>query len=270
MNTPELDFEKLMAYADGELDADSAKEVEQLMRQNAQAREAVDNFQRDRQALAGGLDGILNEPVPQRLIDAIRQHPGAAAAPSPGHPALPEAHPVVPSGGANSATGRVAANDRAYWPSLATAAAVALTVGLFAGQWWGSGAKDSTLATAHVLQEALQTTPSGQTLAARSVRITPLGSFQSDEGQVCREFEQTAEGRSAHGLACLESSRWVTRLMIDRGLSTVAGGAGDGTYVPASGETDALSAMFEQLKLGPAMSGEEERQILQRGWATKP
>lgn len=245
MNSP--DIEQLMAYADGELDPVQAQAVERLLQDDPEARAIVERFRQTREQLAPGLDPLLDEPVPQRLIDAIRQHPGPAPA------AEPLATPPV---------ARPAANDRWYWPSLATAASVALVVGLVAGRWWGDGAT----AGPDTLAQALQTLPSGQVLRAGATQVMPLASFRAADGQVCREFEQSAQGRQTHGIACRDGQQWVTRLLLDHGPAGTLD-APPPAFVTASGEADAMTAMADRLQLGQALSPEQEAQALREGWA---
>ncbi|MDM7948381.1 hypothetical protein [Hydrogenophaga sp.] len=247
------DIEQLMAYADGELDAQTAKQVELELQDDPEGQAIVERFRQTRSQLAPGLDPLLDEPVPQRLIDAIRRHPGppvAIAPPTPIHP---------PS--------RTAANDRWYWPSLATAASVALAlvVGVLGGQWLGG----STAPGADAVAQALQTVPSGQVLRVGETQVMPLASFVSEEGFVCREFEQTAGGRAAHGIACRDGQQWVTRLLLDHGPAQSIE-ASPPAFATASGEADAMGAMVESLRLGQAFTPEQEEQALQRGWAKVP
>lgn len=246
------DIEQLMAYADGELDPQQAQEVQRRLQDDPEAQAIVERFRQTRAQLAPGLDPWLDEPVPQRLIDAIRQHPGppvAAAAPAPTPEAMPSA--------------RSAANDRWYWPTLATAASVGLAVGLVAGQWWGGA---GPAASADTLAQALQTLPSGQMLQVGATQVMPLASFRAADGQICREFEQSASGRQAHGLACRDGQQWITRLLLDHGPA----GAPDApppAFATASGEADAMSAMIEGLQLGPSLTPEQEEHALREGWA---
>jgi negative regulator of sigma E activity len=242
------DIEQLMAYADGELDAQTAKQVELELQDDPEGRSIVERFRQTRSQLAPGLDSLLDEPVPQRLIDAIRQHPGPPVTAAQPAPILPPA--------------RTASNDRWYWPSLATAASVALVVGLVGGQWLGSGASSGT----DVLAQALQTVPSGQVFRTGTTQVMPLASFRSADGFVCREFEQAASGRAAHGIACLDGSQWVTRLLLDHGPADALGAAPP-VYATASGEADAMSAMVEALKLGQAFTPQEEEQALRADWS---
>lgn len=248
----EHDIERLMAYADGELDPANAGEVERLLLGDEEAREIVERLRMTRSALAPAMNAVLNEPVPQHLIDAIRSHQV-----EPVHPSTQTAHPVA------DGVGRAAANDKAFWPSLATAASLALVVGLFAGQWWASpSASGSSLAQS--LQRAMETLPAGEVLEVAGVQITPVTSYRGTDGQVCREFEQAADGRLALGIACRTDTQWVTRLMIDQGPAGAVSSAP--TFAPASGEGDSISSLLDGLKLGPALSADEERAAIQQGW----
>ncbi len=241
------DIEQLMAYADGELDPTQVQAVERLLRDDPEAQATVARFRQTREQLAPALDPLMHEPVPQRLIDAIRQHPGPA-----GMATAPAALPAA----------RAAANDRWYWPSLATAASVALVVGLVGGQWWAG----APAAGPDVLAQALQTLPSGQVLQAGATQVMPLASFRAADGQVCREFEQSAHERQSNGIACRDGEQWITRLLLDHGPAGALDAA-PSAFVTASGEADALSAMVESLRLGQALTPQQEEQALREGWA---
>ena len=250
----EHDIEKLMVYADGKLDQAGAIEVERLLLDDEEARAIVERFRQTGAALASGLDGVLEEPVPQHLIDAIRSHRVEPARPLPPQPR--------PMDMANT-VGRTAANDRAFWPSLATAASLALVVGLFAGQWWGSQS-GGELPLAQSIQRAMETLPAGELLDVAGVQITPVTSYRSADGQVCREFEQSADGRLSLGIACRSEAQWVTRLLIDQG--PVGDVSGSPNFAPASGAVDSISSLLDGLNLGPALSAEEERAAIEQGW----
>lgn len=245
------DIEQLMAYADGELDAQTAQQVERQLQDDPEGQAIVERFRQTRSELAPGLDPLLDEPVPQRLIDAVRRHPGPPEA-------IAEPSPIQPPS-------RAAANDRWYWPSLATAASVALVVGLLGGHWMGGSTSNGVDRVA----QALQTAPSGQVFRAGDMQVMPLASFRSDQGFVCREFEQTAGGRAAHGIACRDGEQWVTRLLLDNGPAQAIRSPLP-EFAAASGEADAMGAMVESLRLGQAFTPEQEEMALQRGWAKLP
>lgn len=256
----ETDIETLMAYADGELDAAQAREVEALLAGDADARAMVERFRQTRAELATGLDTLLEEPVPQHLIDTVRHHPMGRSAATPDSPPLQRVttEPLIVNQSA------AAANAPSYWPRVAAAACLALAVGLTTGHWWG---QQSTTGAdvAQTLQRALQTLPSGETLAQGGVQVMPVASFQAANGQACREFEQEAQGRLAHGLACRVDNQWVARVVLDRGPAN--GTLGEvPAFAPASGEADALATLLDRLGAGAALGADEERQLIDSAW----
>jgi len=68
-----FDDEILMAYVDSELGEEKRKEVELFLAEDAEARETVKGYRQTRTAIDKFAD-ILDEPVPDHLIDTIRQH----------------------------------------------------------------------------------------------------------------------------------------------------------------------------------------------------
>jgi hypothetical protein len=256
----ETDIETLMAYADGELDAAQAREVEALLASDADARAMVERFRQTRAELATGLDTLLEEPVPQHLIDTVRHHSMGSSAATPDSPPLQRVatEPLIVNQPA------AAANAPSYWPRVAAAACLAMAVGLTTGHWWG---QQSTAGAdvAQTLQRALQTLPSGETLAQGGVQVMPVASFRAANGQACREFEQEAQGRLAHGLACRVDNQWVARVVLDRGPAN--GTLGEvPAFAPASGEADALATLLDRLGAGAALGAAEEHQLIDSAW----
>ncbi len=255
----DTDIENLMAYADGELDAVQAREVEALIASDAEARAMVERFRQTRADLAPGLDTLLSEPVPQRLIDTVRNHPMGGAATFPGETPLRTF--AAESQRANSPA---AANAPSYWPRMAAAACLAMAVGLTTGHWWGQQTTAGA-DVAQVLQRALQSVPSGETLVQNGVEVMPVGSFRTTSGQICREFEQETRNRLAHGVACRVDGEWVARVVLDRGPANGALGEAP-AFAPASGEADALATMLDRLGAGAVLGAEEERQLIDSAW----
>lgn len=256
----ETDIETLMAYADGELDEAQIREVQALLASDADARAMVERFRQTRADLAPGLDALLNEPVPQRLIDTVRHHPMGGASATPAAPPLTR---VAADPGVVNAT-RAAANTPSYWPRMAAAACLAMAVGLTTGHWWGQQSSAGS-DVAQVFQRALQTLPSGETLVAGSVQVMPVASFRAADGQACREFEQEMQGRLAHGVACRVDNQWVARVVLDRGPAN--GPLGEmPTFAPASGEADALATVLDRLGAGAVLDTAEERQLIDSAW----
>lgn len=257
----DTDIEALMAYADGELEAERMAYIEQLLASDEEARAMLERFRQTSTLLDPVTRGLLEEPVPQRLIDTVRNHPAFVVAPVPAPEPLPAA--TAPLSAAR--VEMRAANDSRFWPRWAAAASVALAVGLVGGHWWGSEGPGQSMDLAQVLQTA----PSGASKELPDGRVMPLASFRRADGQACREFEQTRAGRLAHGIACRTEGVWVTHLLIDRGPDQGQTGQLP-AFVPASGEADALAAMADALGLGETLSPEDEGQLIQQGWSTRP
>ncbi len=63
----------LNAYADGELDAADREKVERQLREDAETRFAMDGIRQQTAALHSAYDAILDEPVPQHLLTAVKR-----------------------------------------------------------------------------------------------------------------------------------------------------------------------------------------------------
>ncbi|MHB1175000.1 MAG: anti-sigma factor family protein [Sulfuriferula sp.] len=77
-NIQPVTLDDLMAYVDGQLDAQRSKQVEALVASDPQAAERVTGMRAQRQALRAHYDPVLTEPIPLRLL-ASRRHPNASS-----------------------------------------------------------------------------------------------------------------------------------------------------------------------------------------------
>ena len=79
MNTHKqpITLDDVMAYVDGQLDADRRQQVEAAIRADAQLLDRVAALRAQRQALHSRYDPVLTEPIPLRLLAARR--PGGTA-----------------------------------------------------------------------------------------------------------------------------------------------------------------------------------------------
>ena len=241
------DIEALMAYVDGELDAGRRAEVEALLARDPEARAMVDRFHQAAGLLGSGLDEVLTQPVPARLIDTVRSAPIGAG--------VVELRP------------RKKAPERIQWPRLAVAASLVLGVGLVTGVLLLGDPETPAPLTAGVdpLQEALETLPSGSSLRTESgTQITPVLTVRAADGRPCREFEREVSGAARFGIACREADgRWVAQIELGRLAAPVDAG---GDYAPASGEEDPLSATLDRLGAGAVLPAAEERRLLESDW----
>jgi hypothetical protein len=244
----EIDSKTLMAYADGELDPVRRKEVEALLERDPEARAMVRKFRESADLLKGGLDTVLEQPVPQRLIDAI-----GATAPTSN---IVELHSTP------------ARARRTFWPGLAAAASLVVAVGLVGSILLldRAGPPGTDVAANQALQQALERLPSGAVLETDDgVRVTPVLTFRASDGRVCREFERETPGSHTIGVACRdEGERWVAEVEVER--DTTPDGNAEDIYLPAGGAEDPISEFLDRLGVGAALSAEEERRLRETGW----
>jgi anti-sigma factor RsiW len=245
----ELNPELLMAYADGELDAEEKAEIEALMAHDPKARAMVERFLESGDLLRRGFDEILNLPPPQHLIDTIRKHQPA-----------PEIVPLNPP------KRNVSVSE---WPRLAIAACVALIVGVVVGAGLLRGPEiEQRRETANLLQDTLEFQPTGAVLAsaARSETVTPIVTFRAADGRICREFERQTRTQQTVGIACRNADgQWIAVVEIDRML-LAADQSGELDYRPASGSPDPLAAALSALGAGRALTAAEEQVLRTQGW----
>jgi anti-sigma factor RsiW len=71
--------ETLIAYLDGELDAETRSEVESWLEADAELRDHVAALAASAEALRAAFEPVLHEPVPERLLAAARGTPALSA-----------------------------------------------------------------------------------------------------------------------------------------------------------------------------------------------
>ena len=238
--TPEI----LMAYADGQLDSAQRREVEILLIGNPEAQDMVARFRRSTEILDAGLENVLQQPVPKRLLDTVQRSPAEV------YTMRPRSH----------------WHARSTWPGLAAAASILMVVGVTTGVLMFQGENDAvTTVSVDPLQQALEDNHSGSPWVADTVtQITPMATFLAADGRACREFERVGDTRTL-GIACRDSQgQWVAEIELQQGLLSDV--AEDGSYLPASGGTDPISNVLDRLGAGPALTVEEESRLLESGW----
>jgi anti-sigma factor RsiW len=262
--------EALMAYADGTLPAGERARVEAALAADPALAGQVALLRAGGRAARDAFAGVLDEPVPPRLLAAI------AAASGPASPAT-----VATPGWEGTAAPRqglagprpLPAATRASRPAapwFARRGGLAIAASLLLGVLGGWTLHEMRVsppggpgALGPALQAALDKAPSG-TLAGEARLIA---SHRAADGQVCRSFAVPAPGTAAagmlQGLACRGSGSggWALRAMVARG----AGGAG--SFAPASAEDPVLAEMLDRLGAGPALTEQEERAAMARAWS---
>jgi negative regulator of sigma E activity len=239
-----------MAYADGEIDADQRALVESQLARDPEAREMVERFRATGGLLRENFDSLLTDPVPQRLIDTVRETPIG-----------------IPPDNVISLRKAEAKHKAHNWPSLALAAGIALVVGVVVGNLLPADRSETIALGPDLLQTALDSNASGVPYQSDDApgQVTPTSTFRTEDGRICREFERTLGQRSTVGIACRSGeAQWFEVVEFDRTLLVTASTGSD--YAPASGEGDPLTMALDLLGAGPAMTYAEEQSLRASGW----
>jgi anti-sigma factor RsiW len=278
-----LTDEILMAYADGALDAGAAARIEALVKADPQAQARVFMFKATGKALSAPYEAVLQEPVPDRLIDFVMTYGKGRESPSvlrlaAQKPALAASLPrrgqrlkqlwadfrerLIPDG--------------ARW-HLAAASGLALMVGAGAGFLLRGGGQDGALGpslaalrqgqivASGALHQVLETLPSDKDgrkadRTPGSVAVRAVLSFKAKGGSYCREYELAAAQGLFQGLACRQAGgRWAVEAHVAEQAQT----SGKGT--PAA-QSEALNAIVDGRIEGDALGKDQEKAAIKSGW----
>lgn len=271
----EPDDTMLMAFADEALPPETAAALAPRIAADPQLSTKVARFKADRALLRAAFDPVLEEPVPDRLVAAIRAR--AAAEPASPAPARRPALRAIEGGeGPGSAppapvaTTRPIALRRRGLP-LALAASLALLLGFTVGRLVPSSEPPApTLSLAALVESepvralAEQGTSGESVALAGGATVLLLGTLERGPGRYCRELE--VSGGPQPGLAILcrsaEGTWPVTAL-----VALVPAEAPSG-FAPAGGEIehDPAEALREAVGSLRLLDREAEAAARARGW----
>jgi hypothetical protein len=193
--------ETLMAYVDGEADAEARAAIETALVRDPQLLQRIEQQRMLKSQLTAAFSAVLSEPIPQQLTERARTAPAGA--------------PVL---GADrnwlAAAGR--RTQRWSWPEWGALAA-SLCIGiLFTRAWESSPVAPLTTVAGRVLAQGdLATdlaTLSGGTTNPDS-NITVGMSYLARSGHYCRTFTLPASAPLA-GVACHEGAQWRVQALI--------------------------------------------------------
>lgn len=254
MNIPE---EMLTAYVDGELCAEDRARVEAAMRADAGIARRIEQHRSLRKDLRAAFDGVLREPVPERLLTAARSSGGDAAGASRATVADFAAAAEV-----RQSKGAARGQRRWSWPEWGAIAA-SLVIGVIGTRFAirppeaaFTSQQGRLVAQGHLADVLSHRLASTQPRAA----ATRVGvSFRARSGAYCRSFTVT-DGEALAGLACREGDGW--RIDV---LARADAASGDysqaGTALPAA----VVSAVEQQIDGEPLDAASEER-ARRSGW----
>lgn len=230
--------EELMGYADGQLDAEQTKRIEQALASHPELRAAVEDHRRTRAAAREAVEAVTEAPLSPGLAKL------AVSLKAP-HRRDPDA--MARQGGPRRMAPMLS------WPIAAAACLVAGVVSamLVARNDDGLVRWRNGPSAGAVLARVLEASPSGE--ASGNAKV--VASFAAGDGRYCRQFEV---GETTDGVACRTDGTWNILVLARR-----PGGAGS---YQAAGGGDAVALAVAGLQPGPRIEGDAEHQLIARKW----
>ncbi len=241
--------ERLIAYADGELDDQAAQLVRAAIDADPQLAARLKQHRQLRQRISGAYQNVLAEPVPDRLLQAIRP---AAAVPIDlaAHRAARLEHPAP--------TTAPPPPGWARWGGMAAS----LVIGMLIGALADFGRPTTNFATTPVglvaagaVADGLSNQLASAPPAEESVRVQV--SFIDQTGRFCRTFTAPALA----GLACRDSGRWLVQALFNQPAGSQPAMRQAGTQLPRE-----LLQMIDERIRGDALDAAAEQAARQGNW----
>lgn len=284
----EISDETLMAYADGELDAAGRIEVEAYLARDPASAGRLAAFTATGRTLGDMFGQPMREPVPQRLLDAVKG-PARQSAHDLTTPATAPTAIIIPFESARRSRPLAAPSWTQTWSqpgALAAASIAVIAAGLGTywildqaksdfGQSYGVAiAKDGAKIAGTALATALDTTPSGsstmQTIDGTPATIKPVFTFANASQSYCRQYEiSTSAATQLAGVACRDArGQWKVEVQVALDGSLPAAGK----IVPAEKVSSAtVDAIVDRIISGDVLGLEDEAAVMKNNWqATNP
>jgi hypothetical protein len=227
-----IDTATLLAFLDGELDADEARRVEAALAADPDLRARHEEQRRLREQLSRHYGAVTEEPVP------------------------PAMRALLDPGVVDLAAER--RRRRPRWLAAGAALAASLVLGIGIGRLLPADGNVSIADGGLVARGALAETLDSQLASAQpgdaAIRIGV--SFARADGNLCRTFQSAEFG----GLACREGDAW--RLMMTaRGSGGVAG-----DYRQAGADSPLVLQAAQDMMSGEPFDAAAERRARDSGW----
>lgn len=278
--------ELLMAYADGELEGDECANLESGLLQSSELAARLAVFSATGRGLAQIFDKPMQEPVPQRLVDAIYAAPAAGVL-AGGRKANENVVPFA------SRKPQARSSQRSVLPQqLALAAACVTLLAVGAGTYWhfnnpaGQAGESFALAQSKTgeriasaeLASALDSVLGDQTavmqISGTPATIKPLFTFATADKSFCRQYEITrASAQAIAGVACRGSEgQW--RVETHVAFEKVAPAASDikTADIKTAGKAsiESVEAAVNRLISGDVLGNDQEAALMKQGWKAAP
>ena len=226
----EITDDMLIAYVDGELPEPQRALVDSAVAADPALFEKLEQHRRFRARVFGAFAGVLDEPVPERLVEAAK-----------------------PSTVVNLAERR--RSPVPVWAAMAASLVVGVIAGGVAVPKFGD---QPTIGPDLSARGHLAAALDKQLASAQGDSAVRVGlSFRSADGY-CRTFSEA----EVAGLACREADGWKVRMAVAR----EAGPSGD--YRMAASETPAaIMEAAQDLMVSEPLDAEAEKAAAAKGWS---
>lgn len=250
MEDPTFTDEELMAYADGELPEDRAAELDIALVEDEKLAERLAIFAQTRSVSKEALQPLLDEPVPEHLLQRVRDLAAQTKEPELEENQADATVVTFPQ--------KTASNRQPPW-QMPIAAGIALAIGIGVGLFMRpempptSGLQIAVLNDAAIV-EALVNVSSGDEIELEDGNIfKAIATFRDGSETLCREFEydQVAAGATTVSVACHDGRIWDVRLAI------AAAPLNDTSFAPAS-SLETLDAYLTATGAGAPLAAEDE------------
>ncbi|EIM24808.1 anti-sigma factor family protein [Microvirga lotononidis] len=246
MSQLHLSDEILMAFADGELDGPTTTAIAKTMAEDPAVAKRITDFQQSRRLTRSVFSAGSMLDVPPQLrasVSAqIETYEAARRASSDSH--------------VESAR-RGWFHRKSSFVQMALAAsiaAVALSLGYFAGSREGAGAGGlmAQLETPAV-HRTLSTIASGQDVELPFGRLRVISTYRLADGSLCREFRLQAAKEATNAVACRRND-WNTTFAVAIAVT-------EAEYAPSDGD-DLMTTYLRNISAGEALMGDAEARAL--------
>jgi hypothetical protein len=270
----EIPDSTLMAYADGELDSDLRRAVEELLAVDPGARGRLAAFiGTRRERLVPAFDPVMREPVPAAMRELVMTLPAGAVA---------ETRASAGSGASlrTMLIGLLSPPTMA-WAPIALALVVGLgagfglsQVGQRSGEDGGAGLLTGAGVASGPLLQALEGIPSGTVVVMRDATGETLSfkavlSFLAKNDRYCRQYEITSRaGAEFAGLACRSGeSNWQIEIYA---RAPAKGVSRRGMNMPAGTPSPVDAVAMEMMPATvDVLVGEPEEKLIRNGWRAR-
>ena len=245
------DVETLVAYANGALTPEEARQIERFLRGNREVSRLIETFRQTQALTRAAFEAPMREARPRRMSDPIMRPPGSTGA-----------------GGIAPPARRAGRRGRA----VTLAASLAVIAGLGFGAFLLERGEESPIAlgrlsTIDAMSAALSRLASGVPDMVGDRVITVLTTFRDVARRGCRKFELSDTSPTASriiAVACQDGGAWQIE---GAAPLLVSGSEGNGEFASANSEgADPLAGLLKRLGAGVALAREEEAVLITRNW----